>query len=54
VGFGDDPRPSSCQVAWLDQRQALDAIKPAAHQAIGAIEPPGVPTADVSLEEDTV
>ncbi len=54
VGFGDDPRPSACQVAWLDQRQALDAIKPAAHQGIDGIEPTGVPTSDESQDEDTV
>jgi S-DNA-T family DNA segregation ATPase FtsK/SpoIIIE len=39
VGFGDDPRPSACQVAWLDQQQALAVIRSAARQGLDAIEP---------------
>jgi|GEM_PF-6864302 len=41
VGFGDDPRPSACQVAWLDQRHALGAVRPLAPQGLEAIAPPG-------------
>lgn len=39
VGFGDDPRPSACQVAWLDQQQALSSVIPAARQGLDTIEP---------------
>jgi hypothetical protein len=39
VGFGDDPRPSACQVAWLDQRQAVATVRSAARQGLDAIEP---------------
>lgn len=39
VGFGDDPRPSACQVAWLDQHQALSSVIPAVQQGLGTIEP---------------
>jgi hypothetical protein len=38
VGFGDDARPSACQVAWLDQRQALQHVRPSARQGLDAIE----------------
>jgi hypothetical protein len=41
VGFGDDPRPSACQVAWLDQREAASEIRPGSAQGLGAIEPLG-------------
>ena len=40
VGFGDDPRPSACQVAWLDQQHAGTHVKPAAAQGLDAIKPP--------------
>lgn len=39
VGFGDDPRPSACQVAWLDQQQALSSVIPAVRQGLDRIEP---------------
>lgn len=39
VGFGDDPRPSACQVAWLDQQQALTTVIPAVRQGLDRIEP---------------
>jgi hypothetical protein len=47
VGFGDDPRPSACQVAWLDQRQAAANVRPAARQGLDQIEPSGGRTAEV-------
>lgn len=39
VGFGDDPRPSSCQVAWLQQERAISEITPAASQGFASLEP---------------
>jgi hypothetical protein len=45
VGFGDDPRPSACQVAWLDQQQALNMVRPVVRQGLDAIEPNGGDTA---------
>lgn len=39
VGFGGDPRPSSCQVAWLEQQRAIADIKPAVPQGLAALEP---------------
>lgn len=39
VGFGDDPRPSACQVAWLEQERAVTHIKTGASQGLTAIEP---------------
>jgi hypothetical protein len=39
VGFGDDPRPSACQVAWLDQHQAIRQVKPLAQQGLYLIQP---------------
>lgn len=39
VGFGDDPRPSACQVAWLDQQQAAEHVRPIAPQGIEEILP---------------
>jgi hypothetical protein len=39
VGFGDDPRPSACQIAWLDQQQARAHIKPATPQGLITLEP---------------
>lgn len=54
VGFGDDHRPSACQVAWLGQQQALDAIKPAARQGLDGMEPSRAPSGDASQDEDVV
>jgi hypothetical protein len=42
VGFGDDPRPSACQVAWLDQQQANATVRPTAPQGLDRIEPPAL------------
>lgn len=39
VGFEDDHRAGSCQVAWLDQQRAIAQIEPAAPQGLGSIEP---------------
>jgi FtsK/SpoIIIE family len=39
VGFGDDPRASACQVAWLEQQDAVSEVRLAAAQGLGAIEP---------------
>lgn len=50
VGFGDDPRPSACQVAWLDQRQALEQVRPIARQGLDAILPDGGDTAQAAEE----
>lgn len=44
VGFGDDPRPSACQVAWLDQHQASATVRPTAPQGLSRLEP--APKAD--------
>lgn len=54
VGFGDDPRPSACQVAWLDQRQALEAVRPLAPQGLDSIAPLGrnAPVEAPDREED--
>lgn len=41
VGFGDDPRPSACHVAWLDQRRALELVDPIVPQGLDAIESAG-------------
>jgi DNA segregation ATPase FtsK/SpoIIIE-like protein len=50
VGFGDDPRPSACQVAWLDQHQALEQVRPIARQGLHAIEPDGADTTQAPRE----
>jgi hypothetical protein len=39
IGFGDDPRPSACQIAWLDQPAALAQVRPTARQGLGAVSP---------------
>ncbi len=39
VGFGDNPRPSACQVAWLDQRQAIEQVRPTVPQGVEEIAP---------------
>jgi hypothetical protein len=53
VGFGDDPRPSACQVAWIDQHEVLTQVKPLACQGIEEIEPFANATAiDEEDEED--
>ncbi|MGH2843007.1 MAG: FtsK/SpoIIIE domain-containing protein [Solirubrobacteraceae bacterium] len=39
VGFGNDPRPSVCQVAWLDQHQACEQVLSAAPQGLGSMVP---------------
>ena len=50
IGFGDDPRPSACQVAWIEQTQAVDQIRPAAAQGLAAIEPLGTDDTDNKRE----
>jgi hypothetical protein len=54
IGFGDDPRPSACHVAWLSQQQALDAIRPAGRQGLDGIEPSPGPSGDASPDQDAV
>jgi hypothetical protein len=44
VGFGDDPRPSACQIAWLDQHEALAQVRPIARQGLNAIDPTATET----------
>jgi hypothetical protein len=39
IGFGDDPRPSACQIAWLDQHEALAQVRPTSRQGLNAINP---------------
>ncbi len=36
VGFGDDPRPGACQIAWLDQRHAVGQVNAAAPQGLAS------------------
>lgn len=43
VGFADDPRPSACQVAWLDQARARAEIGPRWAQGFEFIEPTELP-----------
>lgn len=54
IGFGDDPRPTACQVAWLEQQQAHSTVRPAACQGLDQIEPSLAPKADMPQNEDTV
>ncbi|MGH3049340.1 MAG: hypothetical protein ACRDLK_04210, partial [Gaiellaceae bacterium] len=42
VGFAGDPRPSVCQVAWLDQRRARAEVRPAYLQGLQLIGPESV------------
>jgi hypothetical protein len=46
VGFGDDPRPGSCQIAWLDQAYAAAQVKPTAPQGLNSIWPRPIPAPD--------
>jgi hypothetical protein len=39
VGFAGDPRPSVCQVAWLDQRRARMEVMPTYPQGLQRIQP---------------
>jgi S-DNA-T family DNA segregation ATPase FtsK/SpoIIIE len=39
VGFAGDPRPSVCQVAWLDQERARAEVTPAFPQGLHLIQP---------------
>lgn len=39
VGFADDPRPSVCQVEWLDQERAMVEVAPAYMQGLHLISP---------------
>jgi hypothetical protein len=39
LGFADDPRPSACQVAWLDQERAQRDVVPAHPQGLELIQP---------------
>jgi S-DNA-T family DNA segregation ATPase FtsK/SpoIIIE len=39
VGFAGDPRPSACQVAWLDQERARVEVTPTYFQGLHLIEP---------------
>jgi hypothetical protein len=51
VGFGDDPRPGACQVAWLDQRHARSVVNPTAPQGLDRIEPASTSVEDIEDEE---
>jgi hypothetical protein len=42
VGFAGDPRPSACQVAWLDQDRARAEVTPTWMQGLHFIGPQGV------------
>jgi hypothetical protein len=46
VGFAGDPRPSACQVAWLDQERAGAEVTPTYLQGLHLIQP-----AAMQLEE---
>jgi hypothetical protein len=46
VGFAGDPRPSVCQVAWLDQERAVAEVTPAYMQGLHLIRP-------TTIAEDT-
>jgi hypothetical protein len=50
IGFGDDPRPSACQVAWLDQQQARGTIRASIAQGLDRIQPTGAPADRPALE----
>ena len=39
VGFAGDPRPSVCQIAWLDQGRAVAEVAPAYMQGLHLISP---------------
>jgi FtsK/SpoIIIE family len=39
IGFSGDPRPSVCQVAWLDQDRARVDVSPACQQGLDRIAP---------------
>jgi hypothetical protein len=39
VGFAGDPRPSACQVAWLDQERARVEVTPTYVQGLHLIQP---------------
>jgi hypothetical protein len=39
VGFAGDPRPSVCQVAWLDQERARMEVTPTYPQGLHLIQP---------------
>ena len=39
VGFAGDPRPSACQVAWLDQERARAEVTPTYLQGLHLIQP---------------
>jgi hypothetical protein len=52
VGFGDDARPSACQVAWLDQRQAWTDVHIASPQGLDELEPTNRDTVEALTEED--
>ena len=54
VGFGDDPRPSSCQVAWLDQHQALEQVRPVALQSLDSMEPFNAVGGEIAQDEEEV
>ncbi len=54
VGFGDDPRPSACQVAWLDQEQALSLVTATAAQGLDRIEPSPAESDEMSHDRAAV
>ena len=39
VGFAGDPRPSVCQVAWLDQERARAEVRATYYQGLHLIQP---------------
>jgi hypothetical protein len=42
IGFAGDPRPSVCQVAWLDQERAAAEVTPAYLQGLHLISPTAI------------
>jgi hypothetical protein len=43
LGFAGDPRPSVCQIAWLDQKRARAEVLPIFMQGLNLIAPATVP-----------
>jgi hypothetical protein len=43
VGFAGDPRPSACQVAWLDQARARAEVTPTYLQGLHLVQPSASP-----------
>jgi hypothetical protein len=48
VGFAGDPRPSVCQIAWLDQARARAEVTPTYLQGLQLIQPTMTATAEAT------